>query len=339
VSLTRYVKANPDTRVVSVGRAPGEAEIAGWQSGRYLLAVYPDQAALAAVKTRHPFVLPITQARLDATTAAPHTIFTSEDHSWRHVNAALAAEIDAHNARTIAAARAAGQPIATEKLIAFKYDTALAQLLGRVLPQGMGLVGFVLAALLGAVVSSLAAMLNAASTIFAMDIYKKHLAPGAEQKRIVLLGRGSVVAFTLVAVLLAPQLGNPAISNSIFTIIQAGQGFISPGILAVFVFGLLIRRAPPICGIVGLLTNVVVYGFLFIFTRVQFLNAMAWSFFLCLAVMAVITALKPLPQPFVFRHNTTIALETSRSAKLAGWSVVGLALLLYVIFSPLGVAK
>ena len=50
----------------------------------------------------------------------------------------------------------------------------------------------------------------------------------------------------LVAIFLAPQLGDPAISNSIFTIIQEGQGFISPGILAVFAFGLLVRKGPAV---------------------------------------------------------------------------------------------
>ncbi|HYD84506.1 MAG TPA: hypothetical protein VEA63_10645, partial [Opitutus sp.] len=270
-SLTRYIKANPASAVVATADAPSDAQIAAHPDGRYLLAIYPDAAALSAVKTRNLFVLPITRAGFDSITPAPFTIFTSEDHSWRHVNPNLAAEIDTYNAATTAAAAAAGAPTATEKLIAYKYDTALAQLLARVLPQGKGWVGFVLAALLGAVVSSLAAMLNAASTIFAMDIYKKHVSPNATQKSIVLLGRISVVVFTMVAVFLAPQLGNPKISNSIFTIIQEGQGFISPGILAVFVFGLLVRKAPQVCGIVGLLTNVVAYGLLkFAVPQIQF---------------------------------------------------------------------
>jgi len=120
----------------------------------------------------------------------------------------------------------------------------------------------VLAALLGAVVSSLAAMLNAASTIFSMDIYKKYISPDAGHKAMVLLGRMCVVVFSAIAIFLAPQLGNPKISNSIFTIIQAGQGFLSPGILAVFAFGLLVRKAPPIAGVVGLVLNVVAYSFL-----------------------------------------------------------------------------
>jgi SSS family solute:Na+ symporter len=339
-SLSRYLKSNPDTRLVETLRAPTAEQVAAWPPGRYGIALYPDSQTLSAVKTRNPFVLPITQEKYDKVGATSFTIFMTEDHSWRHVNEALAKEIEAFNQKATEAAKAAGQTPAVEKLIAYKYDTALAQLLGHVLPQGVGLVGFVLAALLGAVVSSLAAMLNAASTIFAMDIFKKHLAPNAGQGTVVLLGRISVVVFAAVAVALAPQLGNPKISNSIFTIIQEGQGFISPGILAVFVFGLLVRRAPPVCGVVGLVTNMFAYGLLKVSVpNLQFLNRMAVCFALCLAVMGVITAMKPLPQPVEFRQNTTIALGSSRSAKLGALVVVVMVLILYFLFSPLGLSK
>lgn len=340
ISLSRYLKANPETKLVTVSRAPTDEQVAAWPPGRYAIALYPDDQALGAVKTRNVFVLPLTQEKFDRASVAPLTIFTTEDHSWRHVNEGLAREIESHNRQVTDAARAAGQAPAVEKLIAYKYDTALAQLLGHVLPQGVGLVGFVFAALLGAVVSSLAAMLNAASTIFAMDIYKKHLAPQAEQKSVVLLGRISVVVFSGIAVFLAPQLGNPKISNSIFTIIQEGQGFISPGILAVFVFGLVVRKAPPVCGVVGLLTNVVAYGLLkFSVPGLQFLNRMAVCFALCLVVMTVITLVKPLAQPIEFKQNTSIMLESSKTAQYAGWIVVLITLVLYFLFSPIGISR
>jgi SSS family solute:Na+ symporter len=265
----------------------------------------------------------------------------------------LEQELTAYNASVREAAKAAGVNVATEKFIAYKYDTALGQLLSSVLPQGTGLVGFVLAALLGAIVSSLAAMLNAASTIFTMDIFKKYIHPSAGQSVMVLLGRVCVVVFSAVAIMLAPQLGNPKISNSIFTIIQAGQGFLSPGILAVFAFGLLVRKAPPIAGVVGLLLNVAAYSFLWYLSTVpsimanptmevvigNFLNRMAICFGLCLVTMAIITAVKPLPQPIQFKTQTDLDLASSGGAKVAGIVVIIITLALYVLFSPIGLAK
>jgi SSS family solute:Na+ symporter len=136
------------------------------------------------------------------------------------------------------------------------------------------------------------------------------------------------------------MLGNPKISHSIFKIIQESQGFISPGILAVFVFGLLVRKAPPITGAIGLITNMVAYGALkFLAPNVQFLNRMAICFGICLLAMTAITLVKPLPQPVEFKKNTEIQLETSKGALIAGIVVVALTFLLYLIFSPLGIAR
>ncbi|MCS7089867.1 MAG: sodium/solute symporter [Verrucomicrobiota bacterium] len=340
ISLSRYVKAHPETRFVEVRPAPTEAEIASWPAGRYLVAIYPDQESIRQLKIQNPWVLPVTREEFEKARPAPHQVFVTEDHSWRAVHPGLAEELDAYNQRAYEAARTAGAAPAVDKLIAFKYDTALAQLLGHVLPQGVGVVGFVMAALLGAVVSSLAAMLNAASTIFAMDVFKKFLAPAAPQERVVWVGRAAVVVFTVMAVLLAPQLGNPQVSNSIFTIIQESQGFISPGILAVFTFGLWVRRGPAICGVAGLLTNIAAYGLLKVLVpELQFLNRMAVCFAFCLGVMGIITAARPLPQPVEFKRQSTIALDTSRGAKFAGVLVVLITLGFYAFFSPWGAAR
>ncbi len=352
-AIAAYAQANPETRLVDVVQAPNEDAIAAWPAGRFMIAVYADEANMKAAKTQNPFVLPLTRQTYDGLKVGQYTVFDSDDKAWQTVFPALAAELETYNSFVRDAAKAAGVNVATEKFIAYKYDTALGQLLSSVLPQRTGLVGFVLAALLGAIVSSLAAMLNAASTIFTMDIFKKHISPNAGQSAMVLLGRVCVIVFSAIAILLAPQLGNPKISNSIFTIIQAGQGFLSPGILAVFAFGLLVRKAPPVAGVVGLVLNVVAYSLLWYLSTLpsvmanptmavvigNFLNRMAICFGLCLAAMAIITVVKPLPQPIEFHTRTDLNLTSSGGAKLAGVVVIVITLALYAIFSPIGLAK
>ncbi|MHC4119685.1 MAG: sodium:solute symporter family transporter [Planctomycetota bacterium] len=351
--IAKYMMANKDTNLVEVVQSPSEQAVAGWPKGRFMIAAYPDGEALKAVKAKNPFVLPLTQAKLDSLELAPYTVFESDDKSWKAAFPQLAAELESYNRSVMDAATAVGVSVTSEKFIAYKYDTALGQLLSSVLPQKTGLVGFVLAALLGAIVSSLAAMLNAASTIFTMDIFKKYISPQAGQKTIVLLGRICVVVFAVIAVMLAPKLGDPKISNSIFTIIQAGQGFLSPGVLAVFVFGLLVRKAPPLAGVVGLLLNMVAYAVLWHLSTVSsimanptmekvignFLNRMAICFGLCLIAMAIITKLKPLAQPIEFKQKSTLDLRSSGWAKVAGIVVVAITLVLYFLFSPIGLAK
>jgi len=338
--MAKYLKAKPSTAVVTKVEAPNEEMIAGWGSEGFLLAIFNDDAGIKKMQNRNPYVLPITRADFVDATAKTNSLFVSEDKAWSRVYPALSAEVEAYNIKIKASSGINPKLLPTEKFIAYKYDTAMAQLLGKVLPGGVGIFGFVIAALLGAVVSSLAAMLNAASTIFTMDIYKKFLSPSAGQKAIVFLGRVCVVVFTFIAIFLAPQLGNPKISNSIFTIIQESQGFISPGILAVFMFGLLFRKAPPMAGVAGLLTNIVVYGGLKIIApQLQFLNRMAICFVICLLVMGAITAWKPLSQPVVFKQQTNIDLKSSKNALAAGLLVIFLTLVLYVVFSPLLVAR
>lgn len=339
-SMGMYLKANPDTQFVETTGPVNQSEVASHQGPKYLIPLYDSLADVTAVKSTNPFVIPMLRSDFDGLEVAKFQVFSAkEDHAWKHVNPELAREIQGYNSRIEESAASAGESVSSQALIAYKYDTALGLLLSSVLPKNVGILGFVLAGLLGAVVSSLAAMLNAASTIFTMDIFNKYVLVNASQQSIVLLGRISVVVFAVIAFLVAPQLGNPNISNSIFTIIQESQGFISPGILAVFIIGLVVRKAPRTAGIAGLLTSIICYGGLKVLVpSVQFLNRMAIVFALCLLVMLVMTALKPLKKAIVFESATDIQLETSEGAKIAGIICIILTLILYVIFSPLLVA-
>ena len=222
----------------------------------------------------------------------------------------------------------------------FKSDMALGELIANVVPSG-GLFGFTLAALLGAVISSLAALLNAASTIFSMDIYNKYINKGAEQSRIVFIGRICVLTFGVLAVFVSAMvLDNPKLNKGIFTVIQEVQGLISPGILAAFAFGFVVKRAPRICGAMSLLVNIIAYSALKIAVpNLNFLNRMAVCFALCLIVMTIIRLVKPLAEPIKFESNTNIELKSSKGAMFAGALVVILTIVLYIIFSPIGIVK
>jgi len=344
-SAAMYMMANPDTEMVETAQAPGDDVVAAWNQQKFMIAIYPDDAAKKAVSSTNPFVLPITQQQFDDLELKEYTVFESDDKSWTSAFPNLEAELEAYNTSVKEAAKTAGVTVTSEKFIAYKYDTALGQLLSSALPQGTGLIGFVLAALLGAIVSSLAAMLNAASTIFTMDIYIKYISPKAQQKSIVTLGRICVVVFAFVAIWLAPKLGDPNISSSIFTVIQEVQGLLSPGILAVFAFGLIVKKAPPIAGVAGLVTNIVCYGGMYLLGRynigpeIQFLNRMAICFGINIVVMTIITILKPLDKPIVFEKKTSLDLNSSKGAFMAGIVVVIITLVLYFLFSPIGLLK
>jgi SSS family solute:Na+ symporter len=231
--------------------------------------------------------------------------------------------------------RSRSQSIAVESpVVGYKHDAAFPLLMKNLVFDHPGIRGFVVAALYGAVISSLAAVLNAASTLFTMDIYRQYLNQKATQPNLVLVGRICVVLFTIVGCLIAPQLNDPRFKG-IFTYIQEFQGFFSPGVLAVFLFGLFVHRAPRLCGWLGLLLSWPVYGFLkwgwplLGFEDIAFLNRMAITFGTCLAALALATLVAPLRQPVTLPEQTKISLDHSSGAKFWGGLVILVTIALY----------
>jgi SSS family solute:Na+ symporter len=292
-------------------------------------------------------------AALHPQDAAAIVAFNLEQVAGQQVDApaqpaadASPAELAAHaSALTASASKKLADAVNVDTLVAHDYDNAFPTLIRKLLPLGLGIKGFVLAAIFGAVVSSLASMLNSASTIAAMDIYRK-VRKDASQYELVTVGRICVVLFVLIAMIIAPFLGRPEFGG-IFTFIQEFQGFISPGILSIFLFGLLVHRAPRYVGTVGLVLNPILYG-LFKFSPAllgdanpallakvaewSFLNRMALCFGLIIAVLSVLTAVHPLKQPVDLPVNKNMNLDSSPGAKLFGLGVVIATIALYIIF-------
>ena len=98
-----------------------------------------------------------------------------------------------------------------------------------------GLKGLAFAALTAAVVASLAGKANSIATIFTLDIYKKRVNIEADERRMVRIGRLTVVVAMVLAMLVSPFLGIDKKGG--FQYIQEYTGFVSPGVFAAFIFG------------------------------------------------------------------------------------------------------
>lgn len=252
------------------------------------------------------------------------------DNGWASTNPEPRKLVDAWNA---AHASTKGGSESKNTLFGYKYDAAFGLLISKVLPDGFGLRGFIFAALLGAVVSSLAAMLNAASTIFSIDIYKRFIDKSASEATLVVVGRIVVLVFAAIGCIVAPMLANPKLGG-VFTFIQEFQGFLSPGILAVFIFGMFSHKAPRFAGAIGIVTSPIVYGLLkWQCGDIAFLNRMAITFACSLGIMLLLTLVKPLKQPVELPENKNMDLSSSLGAKLAGAGVLFVTVVLYVVFS------
>ncbi len=133
------------------------------------------------------------------------------------------------------------------------YDKAYPWLISVFIPTGIK--GLVLAALVAAIVSSLASMLNSTSTIFTMDIYKPYLNKKASEKILVRVGRITAFTALIIAIIVAPLLGN---IPQMFQYIQEYTGLVSPGILAVFLMGLFWKKTTNKAAIIGVTLSIVV---------------------------------------------------------------------------------
>ncbi|MCF7973261.1 MAG: solute:sodium symporter family transporter [Phycisphaerae bacterium] len=209
-------------------------------------------------------------------------------------------------------------------------DEAFPMLIRNLVPSGLK--GFMFAAIAGAVISSLASMLNSASTIFTMDVYQRMFDRQASQKRLLLLGRVMTLVFMVIGCLVAPQLDDPKYGG-VFQYIQQFQGYIWPGVVAAFLFGMMVHNAPGMAGAAALISGPVIYG---IFQKLagdlHFLIQVGVTFQLVLLIMGLITFCRPLDKPKDLPVREDIEIETAPEVKVIGGLVIAAVVVFYIIF-------
>jgi SSS family solute:Na+ symporter len=115
-------------------------------------------------------------------------------------------------------------------------QAAFPLMIQQVLPVGVR--GMVVAGLLAALMSSLAGVFNASSTLFTMDLYQK-LRPGATQHRLVWIGRVATTVMVLIGLFWIPVIQG---ARGLYDYLQGVQGYLAPPIFTVFFLGVFMRR-------------------------------------------------------------------------------------------------
>ena len=142
-----------------------------------------------------------------------------------------------------------------------------------------GLLGLTFAALIAAIVSSLASMSNSISTIFTMDIYRYFKGNEVTQFNLIKVGRITVVVSLIIAALIAkPLLGS---FESIFQYIQNFTGYFSPGIVVIFLVALFWKKATSLSVLIAALISL--FGSILIsiqFPELPFIHRMSIVFVL-----------------------------------------------------------
>jgi SSS family solute:Na+ symporter len=152
---------------------------------------------------------------------------------------------------------------------------------------GPGLKGLTFAALVAAIGSSISSMVNSSSTIFTLDIYQKFINPASSERNLVRVGQIASAGALIIGAMIAPALGN---LGQVFQYIQEYTGFISPGVLTVFVFGMFWRRSTSQAALAVVLASIPL-SFLFkiALPDLPFLDRMAFVFIISALMMIVIS--------------------------------------------------
>lgn len=191
----------------------------------------------------------------------------------------------------------------------------------------VGIKGLVFAALLAAIVSSLASMINSISTIFTMDIYSS-MVKEDRQANLVVVGRiVAVTAMVLAMICAKPLLGN---FDQAFQYIQEFTGFFTPGIVVIFVLGMFWKKATSLGALTAAIGSAVLsFGLKMLWPALPFIDRVGLVFLLCTLIAVGISMLQSNEDQPGSVELADIDFTTTRGFNIAGIAVALILVALY----------
>ncbi len=191
-----------------------------------------------------------------------------------------------------------------------------------------GFKGVVVAALVAAIGSSICSMINSASTIYTLDIHNKFFNKNASESSQVTTGRWAALAALILGAFMVPVYSN---TDQIFNVIQEYTGFISPGILVIFLFGLYWKRTTTNAALSVVFLSIPISAFFYTYD-IPFINRMGLSF-LILSVIIIGYSLwdskTDSPKAIQLRKGM---FDTDKTFNFWALVVIALLVLIYTVF-------
>jgi len=239
-------------------------------------------------------------------------------------------------------------------------DQALPALITSFLP--IGIKGLAIAGLLAALMSSLSSAFNSSSTLLTIDFYKQYR-PKATEKQLVRFGQLATIVLVIVSLGWIPFM-KALMGGGIFHYLQSVQAYISPPIAAVFLFGLFYKWINAKGAIVALWSGFIVGVFRLVteflvkegtlviaegsllanFLDINFLHFALYLFIFCALVLMAVSKIG-VPKSdaelelVTFQRNTAKATLGIRNDLLLTIGLVAMVLVLWILFSPIGIAN
>ena len=191
-----------------------------------------------------------------------------------------------------------------------------------------GLTGLVFAALIAAIVSSLASMMNSISTIFTMDIYPIFNKREHTETQLVTTGRiVSLSAIVIAAIVARPLLGN---FDQAFQYIQEFTGFFTPGVVAIFFLAIFWKNTNANGAIWAAIGSAgLSLGLKLWWPELPFIDRVGFVFLVCAAIGIGVSRMNgTAPHPDAIEYSE-VDTSTSASFNLASLVIVLILIALY----------
>lgn len=188
-----------------------------------------------------------------------------------------------------------------------------------------GILGLVFAALIAAIVSSLASMMNSISTIFTMDLHRNFKHGKQSEAELVRTGRIASFSAIVIAMIVArPLLGN---FSQAFQYIQEFTGFFTPGVCALFLLGFFWPRTTSMAALVTAVGSAVLsITIKLTWPALPFIDRVGIVFLLCIATGVVISQLQGAE-----KHPNAIDYRDVDTSTTGGFSLAAFVVLLMLV--------
>jgi SSS family solute:Na+ symporter len=202
--------------------------------------------------------------------------------------------------------------------------------------------GYIAAIIFSAGLSTFNAGLNSSSTLFMLNVYKPRLQKRGreiDEAHLVRVAKRFEILVCLTAMFIAPFI--IFAKRGFYTYVQTVNGFFNVPIFTIIFIGFVTKRVPPVAAKAGLIFFIVAYGLtqLVFPTGIHFLHVLALLFLLTSLIMLIIGKLFPMAVPYRQQLNNFVSIEPWKNRHFFSVLLVILMILMFALFSPIGLAK
>ncbi|EES90416.1 solute:sodium symporter family transporter [Clostridium botulinum] len=215
-----------------------------------------------------------------------------------------------------------------------KGDLAYPKLVLDVLPTP--LLGFFAAVLFGAILSSFNSALNSAVTLYTLDIHRPVFNPKATDAELVQIGKKFGTVLAVLSISIAPFIIYAP--SGLYGYLQECFGFYNVPILAAVIVGFFSKKVPAIAPKIALISHVVLYTISkFVASDIHFLYVLGVLFPVNVMIMLVVGKMQPRKTDYVQKYTKQVDITPWKHAKTVSFVSICIMLLVYALFSKIGI--